>query len=324
MVTELNIENFKLFEHLKVEGLKRVNLFAGKNNCGKTALLEALRIMAAGTDLTVMHHILNQRGQDQSDFRTIYDALFNRRTFESIKDINPIYFKINNFFVEKGKDVHNLTEYKAKINGKPYELGQLRNNLGLSLPVIKPHDVAVYIPFGSSEYFPLDTLWEKIVLTPKEDKVIEVLRSTILPDLIRLDVKSDRTLVRLKGEEKPMALKSLGDGAQRMLLIAIALVSAKDNLLLLDEIESGLHYSTIEKLWEIIFRYAEELNVQVFATTHSSDAIKTFAYVLEKPENKEKGAYYRMQPNRKTGEIEVVSYDLERLESALESNLETR
>jgi AAA15 family ATPase/GTPase len=324
MVTELNIENFKLFEHLKVEGLKRVNLFAGKNNCGKTALLEALRIMAAKDDLSVIHYILNHRGQNLSYIWETYDPLFNHGVLESTGYGDLAHIKINDFLITRLKKTINRTEYNAQINGDIYGLDELRNKMNLPLPVATPRDVVVFVPFGSNDFFPLDKLWDTIVLTPKEDAVTEILKATILPNLIRLDVKPDRTLVRLKGEEKPMALKSLGDGAQRMLLIAIALVSAKDNMLLLDEIESGLHYSTIEKLWEIIFRYAEELNVQVFATTHSSDAIKTFTYVLEKPENKEKGAYYRMQPNRKTGEIEVVSYDLERLESALESNLETR
>lgn len=139
-----------------------------------------------------------------------------------------------------------------------------------------------------------------------------------------MDIKSDRILVRLKGEPKPLPLNSLGDGAQRMLLLAVALVSAQDKLLLLDEIEAGLHYSVIEKLWETIFEYAKKLNVQVFSTTHSSDAVKTFLYAMGKSKNGDEGAYFRMQRNRSSEQIEVIAYDAERLESALESNLETR
>lgn len=39
MLTQLKIQNFRLFKHLHIEGLRRINLFAGKNNSGKTALL---------------------------------------------------------------------------------------------------------------------------------------------------------------------------------------------------------------------------------------------------------------------------------------------
>jgi AAA15 family ATPase/GTPase len=39
---ELHFKNYRLFQELKITGLKRVNLIAGKNNTGKTALLEGI------------------------------------------------------------------------------------------------------------------------------------------------------------------------------------------------------------------------------------------------------------------------------------------
>lgn len=63
MIKHLHIRNFRLFEDLQLKGLKQVNLFAGKNNTGKTFLLEALRIWAAQGDPTVINHQLAQRGQ---------------------------------------------------------------------------------------------------------------------------------------------------------------------------------------------------------------------------------------------------------------------
>ncbi len=167
-------------------------------------------------------------------------------------------------------------------------------------------------------------LWDKIALTDKEDDVVHILRETILPDLIRLDVKESRTLVRLANEKTPIPLKNLGDGAQRMLLMAIALVSAKDKLLLIDEIEAGLHHTVQEGLWLKIFEYAKKWNIQVFATTHSEDTVKAFTYAMEQANNAEAGAFFRLQQNRKTEQIEAIAYYLTRLESALELNLETR
>ena len=46
MYTSFTIENFRLFEKLTVEPLARVNLIAGENNVGKTALLEALWLLS--------------------------------------------------------------------------------------------------------------------------------------------------------------------------------------------------------------------------------------------------------------------------------------
>ena len=324
MLTELNIHNFKLFENLQIDGLKRVNLIAGRNNSGKTALLEALRIMAAGNDLSVMHHILSQRGQPISNSWTAYDPLFYNPTLKSILDNTLLRMQIGRFRKERtSKGLKSTRYYIQKEDGTKADINELAVRSNLPNPLV-PRDVAIFIPFATVDYFPLERMWDSIVLTPKEDKVMEILRATILPNLIRLDVKPERTLVRLAGEEKPLPLKSLGDGAQRILLMAVALVNAENNMLLVDEIEAGLHYSVLEKLWEIIFLYAEELNVQVFATTHSSDAIKSFVYTLEKMNKSDQGAYFRLQNDRQHAQPEVIVYDLDRMENALESNLEIR
>ena len=42
MYRSFTIKNFRCFDELTVEGMGRINLIAGKNNVGKTALLEAL------------------------------------------------------------------------------------------------------------------------------------------------------------------------------------------------------------------------------------------------------------------------------------------
>ncbi len=323
MLKQLNIRNFRLFEHLQMDGLRRVNLIAGKNNTGKTALLEALRIMKAGEDLSVINYILQQRGQHQINYWERYDPLFCRSALLKAGG-NQLEISIDGFRLMRTPAGIRNTNYVFKaIKGSAQNEHQLIQNNPFQHPII-PRDVAVYIPFAVNDYFPLEQLWESIVLTPKEDEVMAILRESILPTLVRLDVKADRILVRISGEDNPVSLKSLGDGAQRMLLIAIALVSAKNNLLLIDEIEAGLHYSVLEKLWEIIFRFAERLNVQVFATTHSSDAIKGFTSLLEKQEYHDQGAFFRLQANRVTGDIEAIAYGPEELSLSLETNLEPR
>jgi AAA15 family ATPase/GTPase len=68
----------------------------------------------------------------------------------------------------------------------------------------------------------------------------------------------------------------MGDGMVRLFNLALALVNSKGGILLVDEIENGLHYSIHEKLWELVFKTARDLDVQVFATTHSWDCIEAF------------------------------------------------
>lgn len=325
MIKTLKIENFRLFQHLEITDLRRVNLFAGKNNCGKTALLEALRIMGAGEDVSVMRYIVEQRGESMLNPWDMYDSFFYRPELEK-KLLNlkeHLTFRINEFRCERHYQGDRNVFYYVGSHENRQE-----NALTLTFQIQDtktPRDRFVYVPFSATEHFPLGFYWDKIALTPREDKVIQILQETLLPNLVRLDVQqNNRIMVRLKEEERPVPLKSLGDGAQRMLSLAIALVMAKDNVLLIDEIETGLHYSVLEKIWEILFTYSKELNVQVFATTHSQDALRAFTYVLEKPGNNDEGVFFRLQQNRKDGQIEAIRYEPESLELSLESNLDPR
>ena len=68
----------------------------------------------------------------------------------------------------------------------------------------------------------------------------------------------------------------MGDGINRILTIILALLNCKNGILLLDEFETGLHYSVQTQLWQIVFMLAEKLDVQVFVTSHSNDCIRGF------------------------------------------------
>ncbi len=319
MLDHLNIRNFRLFETLGLNRLKRVNLFVGKNNAGKTALLEALRIWAAQGDSTVVNHVIAKRGEFTPGWHDSYDSLFFRPKLNAQQDGEDLIMQVNDLAIHRIKSSEHRTYFETFWKYQPSQV-QLNPTV---LPDF-PNDEAVFVPFGDIADFPLQQLWDKIVLTPIEDDVLHILRETILPDLKRLDVKKERTLVRLENEQLPVTLKNLGDGASRILQIAIALASAKDKLLLIDEIELGLHHSVLEILWDKIFHYAQKWNIQVFATTHSQDVVKTFAYTQEKQGTAAVGAFFRLQRARKTGQVEAVEYDLEDLEVSLLANLEAR
>lgn len=60
-IRTLTIDRFRAFHHLKIEGLGRVNLITGRNNTGKSSVLEALRILAADANPSVIYDIINSR-----------------------------------------------------------------------------------------------------------------------------------------------------------------------------------------------------------------------------------------------------------------------
>jgi len=128
-------------------------------------------------------------------------------------------------------------------------------------------------------------LWDSIALTSSEEFVINALRLVIGTKLERLAVigegyrnRGRQMVAKLSFAPQPVPLKRLGDGAQRLLGIALALANCQNGILLIDEIENGIHYSILRKLWDMIFQAARDGNIQVIAVTHSWDCISSFAH----------------------------------------------
>jgi hypothetical protein len=134
------------------------------------------------------------------------------------------------------------------------------------------------------------SLFDQVVLTPEEDLLVDALR-TIEPDIERIaSIGSDRArfangvrqgniVVKLLNHRDRIPIGSMGDGIWRMLGIALSLVNAKNGILLIDEIDTGLHYSVLSKMWHLVKTTSERLNIQVFATTHSRDCYESLASI---------------------------------------------
>lgn len=325
MLNDFEIRNFFTFEALKLSGLKRINLITGKNNTGKTALLEALRIYASNGENTVINHILQQRGYFRPSWSSSYDGLFHRKSLNKPSPEITLgrLYKYHSIRLNKADGLKQIYEYLILDPN-----GNLTNKFSLesSVSADYPNDEAVFIGF-KNDLFNLQKVWDEMIsLTPMEDEVIKILQDAVEPNIVRIDVKPGDTKVRLKDEKNPVSLKSLGDGVQRILTIAIGLVAAgvkKGKLLLIDELEAGLHYSVQEKLWDLIFHYAKLWDIQVFATTHSNDCIKSFYYIGSKSENNGESFFCRLQYRRK-GSLEAIPFEMEELRMSMELPIETR
>ena len=128
-------------------------------------------------------------------------------------------------------------------------------------------------------------------------------------------------LVKLGNHDRPVPLRSLGDGALRLFGVALTLANSRDGFLLIDEAENGIHYSVHPDYWRMVLRSAQENNVQVLATTHSSDCIRGFAQAaLEFRETE--GVLVRL--SRQYGNLRAVEYPEEELAIAAEQGIEVR
>ena len=84
----------------------------------------------------------------------------------------------------------------------------------------------------------------------------------------------------------------------RMLGLALALANAKGGVLLVDEIDTGLHYSIMGDMWRMVGKLAATLDVQVFATTHSRDCYQGLATIVEAGSPSFQVTIQRIEPSR--------------------------
>ena len=135
------------------------------------------------------------------------------------------------------------------------------------------------------------SMFEDIVLTPEEDLVTEALR-IIEPDIERIASSgSERIrsgvrvasrggiLVRLRGIKDRIPIGSMGDGIWRMLGLALAVVQSENGILLVDEIDTGLHHTVMQNMWRFLYSCSKKYNVQIIATTHSWDCYHSLAVI---------------------------------------------
>ncbi|CAM3622745.1 ATP-binding protein [Corallococcus sp. ZKHCc1 1396] len=139
-----------------------------------------------------------------------------------------------------------------------------------------------FLPARGIDKASIGALWDSIVLTANEQSTLQALR-IIAPDIERISLVEDPrqqgvryALIARREHASPEPLHSMGDGMNRVFELALGLVSARDGLFLIDEVENGVHYAAQEQLWRFIFEAASQLGVQVFATTHSWDCIAAF------------------------------------------------
>ena len=119
----------------------------------------------------------------------------------------------------------------------------------------------------------------------------------------------------------PIPVQLLGEGLNRMLGLVLSIGEVRGGLLLIDEIENGLHHSVQEEVFSTLLALAKAFDVQIFATTHSGECIRAAHRALRKHGQQEL-AFYRL--DRAKGEVNAVRFDDEMLETAIDFNMEIR
>jgi AAA15 family ATPase/GTPase len=318
-LSNIEIIDYKCFKNFKAKDFKRINLISGRNNVGKTAFMEALIINLNSKDIKTISSYLGIININRNLLEYLYEDI-KKDMMEEYKDnLNKAYFDVKSnlcsskFFVNEENGIKkfcftiNEKEILININEFSYEIDSVKN-----------------IYFIDSLGFTNNELKNKYEAIQQNDKEI------ILNQYIN-NFDSFIENFKIIGGKKPQCktingiyrdINEFGDGLKHYIGIICSLYSCENGQLFIDEIDNGIHYSQLEKLWEIIFTISKEVNCQVFATTHSKEMINAYAKVSQKLED-EDISFIELGKN-KDNEVKANVYDKEMFLYELNQNHEVR
>jgi len=323
-LTDIEIKDFKCFKQFKIEGLQRVNLIAGKNNVGKTALMEACFVNVHAQDVNSFFSALvaikemreNINLSSTSYFLDVsVRKIFNSSLVEYLEMNNQFYTYSNqfqnHFFIDSGTGIKNyifkIKNETIKVNSKDFSFeGKLISNINF-IDNFGFSNQDIIKNFSAVQKKDAESVLNKAVQT--FDPTIEVFK-----------IIDEKPQCKVNGHY--LEITEFGDGLRHIISIVTALYKTENGYLFIDEVDNGVFYQFLEEMWALILTLSKDLNVQVFATTHSEECIKAYYQAAKKLE--EKNISYITMNRLKDKRIRAGVYDYELLENGMEQDLELR
>lgn len=362
MYKEFKIKNFRCFENLEIKNLKRINLFAGKNNVGKTALLESIFIHSGGYNPELLIRVNAFRGievikidpSDKIGFpidSIFYNFEISKKILLESLDLSDRTHKLE---IDIPKNFEDLTKTKDLIGHYLLKYDIMNENkIKILRFLLKSEDERVSyliftpdgphlipfpppIPTFSTIFLPSklrvphsenSDRFSELVKNKKEDSIIRILKivEPSLKSLALLTYGGIPMLYADIGLDSLVPLPLMGEGMVKITDLVLSISRAKNGIVLIDEFENGIYYSLLVDIWKAVLKSSEEFNCQIFATTHSFECIKAahIAFSEAYPnQNDYEFSFYRLE---KIGnKIVAKYYDREALDAAIDIGLEVR
>jgi len=357
MYKSIQMENFRGFRRLEIHGLKRINLFTGKNSVGKTSLLEAtfLGLAPNNPSLTLVVNALRSGSEKMLlDAEFLWGALFYKRDItktikltmtclsggqreikitlvepESRRVLPQAPEKEPSVSLSGRADSHPMpTRLLLKFNdelGKEEEAHLTVADSELNVRDGSKENRPPVVLMTSRPFDPgLDSRrFSKIVDRRRKDVLLNALR-VVEPRLIDLQLTyhGDPPMVAADiGIGPLLPVSYLGEGLRRLMSNLLAITDAENGTALIDEMENGFHHSILGNVWKALIRAAEDANTQLFLTTHSFECIQAAAGVLRELDYRD-FCTYRLE--RSNDDVRAIVIEREAFESAVEFDMEIR
>lgn len=347
MYREFRAVNFRGFRELSVEQLHRVNLITGRNNVGKSSLLEAMFIHSGAANVHLPFSIENLRGVLQFEAGSegiLPDLFYNFDTIPTVEltgvdqlgrkticalRVVPIATTLEPTTGETGTgssgqaiEITFSDEEKGeRFTGRAtFERGQPKID-----PIPRPPlYVAILISSGGfGHQVDADRFSALVKGVGEEERLLTALQ-IVDPNIrgVRLLNHAGTAMIHVDiGMKRFLPIAYAGEGLTRIARILVAIASCKNGILFVDEFENGVHYSILSKMWTAVADFADRFNVQVVATSHSLECVRAAheAFI-----SRDYGfRLFRLQ-RKSGGLVEALGFDRDAVDAALKTDLELR
>lgn len=307
----IEISNFRGIRHLSIGDFARVNVFLGHNNSGKSSILEALMLLMGMSNPDIVQRVNSLR------IRNVFSGLGDVRYIFYNLDLNNIpeifseqtdgisrRLKMNLTYTSDENAKTDIPQTNIPTSETKVFLNTLEMNFDVASGertdsyrsivtfnnqgVVSNRDYAKgYLEKNSASFLSADLMTSnlaadlaELIKRKKKDLILERLRK--FDDRINaIEVIGHEVFIGFDGMAELLPLNITGDGLRRYLSIVASSANPTNNIVLIDEIDNGLHYSAYKKLWESIFSLAVDTNKQVFITTHSQETLLQLCQMLE-------------------------------------------
>lgn len=351
MFTSIRIRNLRAITELEVNNIGQVNLFVGDNSCGKTTLLEAIFFLIGATNPKLPINANTFRGLPFISSR-LWDTYFHNMDATVAIEISgqlrtPVEEQrllIRPHYLKRSVGEPAPSDIVSPSSA-PGDSETTQEIDGLELAYIGSENYSKEVTSriflrkdeltseGTRERAIRGVFVGPLTIHDWKPRFAEVQREKRLSEVISLlnEIEPNIADLRLNdvglleadiGLPKLMPANLMGGGIAKLLSIALAMLDYQNGIVLIDEIENGLGHSAQQRIWEAILNWAQSLNVQVFATTHSIECVRAFNNAADTTLFVSEARLFRIE--RKDENFRAVEYSKDDLAQSLESNWEVR
>lgn len=352
-LSSLTIRGFRGFKNLYLKNLSRVNLVGGLNGTGKTSLLESIFLVLDRKNLGSIIRPSQFRGMPFDFKQSVQDLFFNRdlqqKIVWTIDDRNgraELTWKFG--YVKQPpastfqlptapqQPVQSLVGDSEGITSQYTADRVVRDTYYISG---QRETLTGWMELNNSSAPPLGALltpslrydnaenarrFTAMIQQNEKERLLSVLRilHPQIADLELLVVGGQALLHATLATNIRLPLNDLGDGTYLLGTIALAMMTNRNGVVMLDEFDTAIHYSKLSKIWRAIAELAAQFNCQIVATTHSRECIQCAVEGFAETDHRDDLQFLRL--DRLGEKTEATTYDPKELASAIDAKFEVR